>query len=85
MGDDNEIYASSDTECQSMYPETPQRQRRKKSTMDDILDSPGSSRRSGSSIRSRDRHQGWGIQSLYTRLMRTFHRAWKEVRFRGRY
>ncbi|XP_045139029.1 Kv channel-interacting protein 1-like isoform X2 [Portunus trituberculatus] len=46
---------------------------------EEIHHSPGSSHPSGSSMRAR--RQGWSLASLYQRLMRTFHRAWKEVRF----
>ena len=47
----------------------------------EVSHSPVSAHPSHSSMRAR-RH-GWSFASLYHRFMRTFHRAWKEVRFSG--
>ncbi|XP_069983579.1 uncharacterized protein [Penaeus vannamei] len=73
------INEESYNEADEYYDVSPERRRRRKSH--DVTDSPASSHQSGSSLKSRDRPQGWSLHSLYTRLMKTFHRAWKEVRF----
>lgn len=77
------INEESYNEADEYYDVSPERRRRRKSH--DVTDSPASSHQSGSSLKSRDRPQGWSLHSLYTRLMKTFHRAWKEVRFSGEY
>ncbi|XP_037788608.1 Kv channel-interacting protein 1-like isoform X2 [Penaeus monodon] len=77
------VYISEDeyNESDEYYDVTPEH--RQRMTSRDLTDSPASSHQSRSSLKSRDRPQGWSLQSLYTRLMKTFHRAWKEVRFSG--
>lgn len=79
------VYISEDeyNEVEEYYDVTPEHRQRMAS--DDVMESAASPHQSRSSLKSHDRPQGWSLHSLYTRLLRTFHRAWKEVRFSGRY
>ena len=45
--------------------------------------SSGFSRPRRSSRRS-EQPQGWGLAALYARFTQTFHKAWREVRFKGK-
>ena len=60
---------------------SPKEPKRKRNSYNFFPDSSGSSQIS--SLKSND-HQGWNLQSLYHRLTKNFHKAWKEVRFKGK-
>lgn len=79
------VYISEDeyNEAEEYYDVTPENHQRM--TSDDVMESAASPHQSRSSLKSRDRPHGWSLHSLYTRLIKTFHRAWKEVRFSGKY